>query len=105
MDLSNIQTISALRLSTRIFQGLILRGSPSLCGCWRIERKILTTTWDLATTCLRKAWHAANQRSKNPHGNNKIFLGPWKAPKGTNDKVTSAKGHLCAYPSPGEGRH
>ena len=25
-------------------------------------------------------------------------MGPWKAPEGTNTKVTSAKGHFCAYP-------
>ena len=30
--------------------------------------------------------------------NSIIFLGPYEAPKGTNTKVTSAKGHLCAYP-------
>ena len=28
-------------------------------------------------------------------------MGPCEAPKGTNTKVTSAKGHFCAYPSRG----
>ena len=26
-------------------------------------------------------------------------MGPCKAPKGTNTKVTSAEGHFCAYPT------
>ena len=30
---------------------------------------------------------------------NKMFIGPCKAPEGTNTKVTSAKGHFCAYPT------
>ena len=30
---------------------------------------------------------------------NKTLLGACKAPKGTNTKVTSAKGHFCAYPN------
>ena len=34
-----------------------------------------------------------------PSIRNKIFLGPYKAPKGTNTKATSAKGHFCAYPT------
>ena len=32
------------------------------------------------------------------------FMGPCNAPKGTNPKVTSAKGHFCAYPKLGSGR-
>ena len=27
------------------------------------------------------------------------ILVPYKAPKGTNTEVTSAKGHFCAYPN------
>ena len=34
-----------------------------------------------------------------PIKRNVFFLGPCKASKGTNTKVTSAKGHFCAYPS------
>ena len=33
-----------------------------------------------------------------PSIRNKRFAGLCKAPKGTNTKVTSAKGHFCAYP-------
>ena len=31
---------------------------------------------------------------------NKLILGPYKATKGTNTKVTSAQGHFCAHPTP-----
>ena len=31
-------------------------------------------------------------------------MGPGKAPEGTNTKVTSAKGHFCAYPSDTPGK-
>ena len=34
----------------------------------------------------------------HPPMRNKRFLGPYKAPKGTDTKVTSAKGRFCAYP-------
>ena len=34
-----------------------------------------------------------------PSIRNRLFLGPYKAPKGTNTKVTSAKGHFCADPT------
>ena len=34
----------------------------------------------------------------HPPIRNKVFMGPCKASKGTNTKVTSAKGHFCAYP-------
>ena len=30
---------------------------------------------------------------------NKTFMGPCEAHEGTNTKVTSAKGHFCAYPT------
>ena len=30
---------------------------------------------------------------------NKRFMGPCKAPKGSNTKVTLAKGPFCAYPA------
>ena len=33
-----------------------------------------------------------------PPFRNQLFMGPCKAPKGTDTKVTSAKGHFCAYP-------
>ena len=33
-----------------------------------------------------------------PLSRNDIRMGPFKAPKGTNTNVTSAKGHFCAYP-------
>ena len=48
-------------------------------------------------------------KARNSHGDSNartcrvrrvlIFLGPCKNPKGTNTKVTSAKGHFCAYPN------
>ena len=34
-----------------------------------------------------------------PPVRNKLFLGSCKAPKGTNTKATSAKGHFCDYPT------
>ena len=37
-----------------------------------------------------------------PPTRNQTVMGPWKAPEGTNTKVTSAKGHFCAYPNPYE---
>ena len=33
-----------------------------------------------------------------PPSRNKLFLGPCEAPNGTNTQVTSAKGHVRAYP-------
>ena len=32
-----------------------------------------------------------------PRVRNETFLGPYRAPEGTNTKVTSAKGYFCAY--------
>ena len=32
-----------------------------------------------------------------PPSGNKPFMGPCEEPKGTNTKVTSAKGHSCDY--------
>ena len=46
--------------------------------------------------CLSR-WGALGD---TPQIRNEMFAGPYKDPKGTRTKVTSAKGPFCAYPNP-----